>query len=599
VSIKLLPSQLINQIAAGEVIEKPASIIKELVENSIDADAKKITIKFNDGGKSFIQVIDDGCGMSKDDLKLSFQRHATSKIAESEDLINIKSLGFRGEALPSIASVSQIVARSATEGSEGSEIIIHGGVVKSEAPSSILTGTFIQVKNLFFNTPARRKFLKKTETEKRNIYQVVKHFMLAYPQIAFSLLEGDRKIYKLEAGDLHHRITQMYGRRFSSSILPVSLSKDRFSVNGYIGSLNLVKKRQGEQYLFLNGRSIQNRLLNSSIYSSYKSLLNRGEYPFFVLSIDMPPDMVDVNVHPAKSEVRFQDEWRVFYVVKSAAAQALSDLLKAIPDFHPYNRYSGTYADTHLTKQISLPTEPVNPASAETAPHKRVDQFDNLDKHTASPINENTIERAHKRIESIMKNQLVDENIPIDNVWQLQNKYIITEVNNGLIIIDQHVAHERILFESAKKALDGNGLPSQTVLFPQTVKFQPEEYVKFIDIVPYLNKIGFRMRDFGENTVIIEGIPSEIYSGTVEEILHDILDKYIDRLEINASFLDHMAATYACKSAIKAGERLKNDEMINLVDKLFATEHPYYCPHGRPIIISLSMDELDRRFERI
>jgi DNA mismatch repair protein MutL len=198
-----------------------------------------------------------------------------------------------------------------------------------------------------------------------------------------------------------------------------------------------------------------------------------------------------------------------------------------------------------------------------------------------------------------MKNQLVDENIPIDNVWQLQNKYIITEVNNGLIIIDQHVAHERILFESAKKALDGNGLPSQTVLFPQTVKFQPEEYVKFIDIVPYLNKIGFRMRDFGENTVIIEGIPSEIYSGTVEEILHDILDKYIDRLEINASFLDHMAATYACKSAIKAGERLKNDEMINLVDKLFATEHPYYCPHGRPIIISLSMDELDRRFERI
>ncbi len=595
--IKTLPSQLIDQIAAGEVIEKPASIVKELVENAIDAGADNIEIIIQDGGKNLVQVTDNGYGMTPEDLLLSFQRHATSKLSNPEDLAMIKSLGFRGEALPSIASVSQIVARSSADGAEGSELIIHGGEVRRQKPAPALKGTSIQVKNLFFNTPARRKFLKKTETEKRNIYFVVRTFMLAYPHIGFSLYDEQRQVYKMEGGDLLHRLREMYGQKFARSVLPVELEKDRFKVQGFVGNLNLVKKRQGEQFLFLNGRAIQNRLINSAIYSAYKSLLERGEYPFFVLNLSMPFDMVDVNVHPAKSEVRFQDEWRVYYVVKSAVTQALTDLLKTIPDFSFMSgRYGAPANDDHTNQQLSLETGKKSMPVLEKAPHRR--EHEPNDQRN-SVITETTIKRARERIEEIMKGSDPEELVSTDNLWQLQNKYIITEVKDGLIIIDQHVAHERVLFEAAKKALDGNTLPSQTVLFPQSIKFLPDEYSRFIDIVPYLNKIGFRMREFGENTIIIEGIPSDIYSGSVEEVIRDVLDKYIERNEITISFLDHLAATYACKSAVKAGDRLKPEEMKSLVDKLFATEHPYYCPHGRPIIISLSIEELDRRFERI
>jgi len=329
-------------------------------------------------------------------------------------------------------------------------------------------------------------------------------------------------------------------------------------------------------------------------------LLARGEYPFFIVNLKIPPDMVDVNVHPAKSEVRFKDEWRVYYVVKSAVTQALTDLLKTIPDFTPFNYYGANTSSSSDHGQLKLSTvipDHTTPGFEE-APHRR--GVEKIIGNSSSVITESTIKKAHERIEALTKKSPIKDGlITSDNLWQFQNKYIITEVNQGLIIIDQHVAHERILFESAKKALEGNGIPSQTVLFPQTIKFLPEEYSKFFGVVPYLNKIGFRMRGFGENTIIVEGVPSDIYSGSVHEVIHEILDKYIEKQEINASFLDYLAATYACKAAIKAGDRLKPEEMKNLVDRLFATDHPYYCPHGRPIIVRLGMDELDKRFERI
>jgi len=598
--IQLLPTQLINQIAAGEVIERPSSIVKELIENSVDAHAKNIEIIIQDGGKSLIQIIDDGDGMDSEDLGMSFQRHATSKIRHQEELRNITSLGFRGEALPSIASVSHINARSSINGEEGNEISLKGGEVQYIRPAPSNTGTSIQIKNLFFNTPARRKFLKTTEIEKRNIYLVVRTYSLAYPKIGFTLTDAEKHVYKLRGNDLAGRISDIYGKKFGENLLPVTLTKDHFMVSGFTGNLNLVKKRMGEQFLFLNGRAIQNRLINSAVFGSYKSLLSRGEYPFFILNLQIPPDMVDVNVHPAKSEVRFKDEWRVFYVVKSAVTQALTDLLKTIPDYTPFNYYGADKSVTSDHGQLKLsPSIPGQfPAGFETAPHHR-DQEKVLG-NTSSVITESTIRKAHERIEALTKSSQVDDKIiPTDNLWQIQNKYILTEVNQGLIIIDQHVAHERILFESAKKALEGNGIPSQTVLFPQTIKFLPEEYSKFLGVIPYLHKIGFKMREFGVNTIIVEGVPSDIYSGSVEEIVHEILDKYIEKQEMNASFLDHMAATYACKAAIKAGDRLKQEEMKNLVDKLFATDHPYYCPHGRPIIVRLGIDELDKRFERI
>lgn len=596
--IQLLPTQLINQIAAGEVIERPSSIVKELIENSVDANATNIEVIIQDGGKKLIQVIDNGEGMDSEDLKMSFQRHATSKIKHQDELRNITSLGFRGEALPSIASVSNIHAKSSINNNDGNEIVIKGGEVQSLRLAPGNMGTSIQVKNLFYNTPARRKFMKSSDVEKRNIYQVIRTFSLAYPEIGFTLIDNEKLVYKFHSNDLIGRLKDIYGKKFSENLLAIDLTKDQFKVSGFIGNLNLIKKRLGEQFLFLNGRSIQNRLINSAIFSSYKSLLSRGEYPFFIINLQMPADTVDVNVHPAKSEVRFKDEWRVFYVVKSAAIQALTDLLKTIPDYTQFNYTKPGRVEGADHGQLNLSTNlPKDlPAGLETAPHQREPEKGLA--NTASVITETTIKKAHERIEALTSTSDSDEKIPLDNLWQLKNKYIITEVNHGLIIIDQHVAHERILFESAKKALEGNGIPSQTVLFPQTIKFLPEEYSNFLNIIPYLHKIGFRMREFGVNTIIVEGIPSDIYSGSVEEIVHEILDKYTDKQEMDASFLDYLAATYACKAAIKAGDRLKHEEMKTLVDKLFATDHPYYCPHGRPIIVRLGLEELDKRFER-
>ncbi|NOZ07307.1 MAG: DNA mismatch repair endonuclease MutL [FCB group bacterium] len=596
--IRILPSTLVNQIAAGEVIERPASIVKELVENSIDAGATQIDILIEKGGIQSIQVRDNGSGMGQGDLDLCFKRHATSKIATPDDLTHIRSLGFRGEALPSIASVALVTALSAKDESGGFECSIEGGQTRYFRPAAALKGTSITVKNLFFNVPARRKFLKKKETETRVITAGVRNFVLAHPEIGFNYTADQKEVFRLKSGSLESRIRDIYGKYFTEALLPVKDVKDRFSVEGFIGNLSLVKKRMGEQFLFLNGRPIRDRLLNSAVYGAYKSLLSRGEYPFFVLNLGVPEELVDVNVHPSKLEVRFQDEWRVYYVVKSAVTQALKDILATIPDFDYFNRRQAAFQGSSQTGSLDL-TAPGKSAvdyPIETAPRPSDEGLvRNGDSHG---LTDQKIERAHQRIEKMMGDVTLEKSFVIDRIWQLHNKYLITEVKSGMIIIDQHVAHERILFEAAKKAMEEKGLPSQTVLFPQTLTLQPEEFSRFLEIVPYLEKIGFRLREFGRNSIVIDGVPPDIYMGGEDRIIRDILDKYMSEHDLGSSFLDYIAATYACKAAIKAGDKLEPEEMRSLLDKLFATEHPYYCPHGRPIVVNLTTDELDHRFER-
>jgi DNA mismatch repair protein MutL len=585
--IKILSSNLINQIAAGEVIERPASVIKELVENSIDAEATRIDVIIKDGGRTFIQVSDNGIGMSSEDLEISFQRHATSKINSQDDLASVSSLGFRGEAMPSIASVARVYAKSSTNGNEGTELSIDAGIINYIRPIGCVKGTLIQVKNIFFNIPARRKFLKKADTEQRAITSIFRRYILSYPDISFKLIVNDKIVYQLASGDLLQRIEEVYGKSFAKSVLPVEYIKDNYKVTGFVGNLSVVKKRRGEQFLFLNRRFIQDRLLSSTVVRAYQSLIERGEFPFFLLNLSAPLDGIDVNVHPAKLEVRFQDEWRIYHVMKSATAEALKDILATLPDFSNMNQ--NQFQESQNTSFNFNKAQSFSDIPTENAP--RSYSFNDEG-------NIFQIERAQRRIEQMMQ---IDEKINhkvYGNIFQILNKYIVTEVKSGMLIIDQHVAHERILFESAKKALEGNGLPSQTVLFPQTLKFLPDEYNQLIDIIPYLEKIGFRMREFGDNMIIIDGIPSDVYWGGESGIIREILDKYIGYNELNASFMDYIAATYSCKAAIKAGEKLESEEMKNLVDKLFATEHPYYCPHGRPIIVNLSLDELDKRFER-
>ena len=559
-----LNDKLINQIAAGEVVDNPASVIKELIENSIDAKSKSIKIFIEDGGKKSILILDDGYGMHKEDLINAFERFATSKIENEEDLENINTLGFRGEALPSISSVSKITIKSKNNKNIGHLLEIDGGKILDSKPDSIDKGTSIHVKNLFFNVPARLKFLKKDTTEYQKILVLFKVFALSNPEISFSLYNEKKEIYHLPSSNLESRIINIYGTDYKNSLIEVDFIQDEFKVSGYIGNLSLVKKRRGNQFTFINGRYILNPLINQTVYNSYDSLISRGEFPFFLLNLKLNNSFIDVNVHPKKTEIKFKNELQIQHIVKKSVSKALKNKIEVIPNLY-------TPKENYNSQIIDLP-------------------FNELNKNR-NDISKETIDKMFTNNNLALSKDM--------KVWQIHNKYILTEISSGLIVIDQHVAHERILYEMAKKSLDGNGLNSQKLMFPITINYTPEDFNNLLDILPYLNKIGFDIREFGNNSVIIEGSPPELSNGKEKEVIDDILDNFIEHKQLNSSFIDYMAATYSCKAAIKAGDKLDESECINLIDKLFSTKHPYYCPHGRPIIINLSINDLDKRFERL
>ena len=586
--ITILPDNIINQIAAGEVVENPSSIVKELIENSIDSGAKHIKITIKKGGHELIQVSDDGCGMSNSDLKMAFSRHATSKISNVDDLNNIETLGFRGEALPSIASVSRITIKSSANKSHGYVMDLDAGNILNNEKTAINQGTDIKVKNLFYNTPARKKFLKSSSQELRRITKIVKRFLLSYPGISFLYKSDDKIVYDFNSVNLKQRIMQLFGGDYNRDILLVDGKTEDYEIFGYIGSLNLLQRRRGGQYLFLNGRYIEDDSISKSIRNCYDSTIQRGEFPFYVLYLNLPNDCFDINVHPTKIEARFAKKLEITNFINKNIKNKLRDLFKVLPDIEIKSKiHQGSEdlgLDLNLSKMIDIKSE-------DSITHK----FNNVSNQDDS--SEFEVERAVNRLEEYesSSHKFVNKD---SHVWQIHNKYLITEITSGLLVIDQHVAHERVLYEKVKKAFDSNPLPSQSTLFPKTIKFDSEDYTRLLDVVPFLEKIGYRMRQFGDNSIIIEGVPSEIKLGNEEEVINDILDKYVEYNKISSSYIDYIAATYSCKAAVKAGDFLEMDERINLIDNLFATENPYYCPHGRPIVVSIKTDELDKRFER-
>jgi len=563
--IKKLDSHLINQIAAGEVVDSPDSILKELIENSIDAKSTTITIHIYNGGKNKIIIKDDGLGIDSNNLELAFERFATSKISNINDLEKIKTLGFRGEALPSIASVSKFKISSTTHNQDGNELSIYAGKKKAIKPSNIVKGTEIIVNDLFYNLPARKKFLKSDNYEYKKCLNVFKRYIYSYPKIRFTLTHNDKIIYKLKSTSLKSRIVHVLNLKTDKDLIRVSIKKDDIIIDGYVSNLSLVKKRRDNQYSFINGRYIQNQLINNTIYSCYRSLIDRGEFPCYFLNITMSTEDYDINVHPKKLELKFSNELKIQYILKQGVSKSLKQIVKVIPDF-----YKNDYSNKDLSIDIPFTNNTLEP-------NKYINIEEKVDK-------------------------IIDEDASVINhenqVWQIHNKYILTEIQSGLVIIDQHVAHERVLYEEALKALEGDGLESQKILFPQTIKFDSEDYIYLLEILYYLKKIGFDIREFGESSIIIEGVPMELTIGKEDEIINDILDNYIENKKISSSFIDYMAATYSCKAAVKAGEKLSNEECHELINQLFNTKHPYYCPHGRPIIINLSIEDLDKRFER-
>ena len=585
--IKELSEDLRSKISAGEVVERPASVVKELVENSLDAGATEISIVVEKGGQKLIQLTDNGCGISGDELPIAFKRYSTSKIASVNDLFTIDTLGFRGEALASITSVSEVNVVSGSENSDGFEMSITNGELGEVQPAPAVKGTSITIRNLFYNTPARKKFLKSPRMEFRKVVEMVRRFALGYPDRAFKLISDGRDILDLQSEDLESRIVHVMDPAYRDQLLPINFTKSDYSLTGFLGNLNLVRTRPGEQYIFLNNRFIQNRLMNSGVYQAYRSLLNRGEYPFFAVNLFMPHDQVDVNVHPMKLEVRFKDEWRIYHVLKSAVEESLNPILNTIPDFEKPD----------LGAQFDFPTKFI-PQEGQTNPDQ---EGLDLQSTTDSAIKfQPAVNRAKNYASELATRPEPNSGkVDLENIWQIHSKYIVSPISSGLVIIDQHVAHERILFEEAMAAFDTNAMAAQTLLFPEVIEFSPDDFSTLLDVLPYLEKMGFRMKEFGENTVMVEAIPSEMSWGNEKNIIREMLDDYLQTQKKYSSFQEALSASFSCKAAVKAGDVLTLEEMRELVNRLFGTKHPYYCPHGRPIIVQLSMDELDRRFERI
>ncbi len=589
--IKALSEDLRNKISAGEVVENPASIVKELLENSLDAGSSEIMIVVEKGGHQTIQVRDNGIGISSDELPASVMRFHTSKIQTLEDLFSIQTLGFRGEALASIASVSEILIKSNLKDNDGASLLVVDGAHNGVEPAPRINGTEITIRDLFYNTPARKKFLKTPRTELRKVVDIVRRYGLAYPEVAFKLIADGREIFNLKSEKLEERIDHLLDPTYSKNLLPLNVTKGDYSFSGFVGNLNLIRSRPGEQYVFLNRRFIKDRLMNRAVYNAYESLVKRGEYPFFVINLVLPNDQADVNVHPMKLEVRFKDEWRLFNVLKHVVSDALGSILQTAPGFNTSfefptddnNRFFGI-PDNVSNKNIPLEIqqEKIQLVESDSSFHPN-----------------NNLQRAKEYVSQLAETSLNNKDaISTENIWQVHKKYIISEINSGLVIIDQHVAHERVLYEEALEAFESTSMASQTLLFPETLSFSPDDFDALLDVLPYLEKIGFKIKKQDQGTIRIDAIPSEMSIGNEKNVIREILDNFLKDQKKYSSFQEGLAAMFACKAAVKAGDVLVKEEMKELVNRLFSTKHPYYCPHGRPIIVQMSLDELDGRFER-
>ena len=529
--IKILPENIANKIAAGEVVQRPESVVKELIENSIDAGAKTIELIVKHAGKSLIQVVDDGIGMTEDDVILCIQKHATSKISSYEDLEAISTLGFRGEALSSMASVSQIEIKTETKDEEiGTYIRIDdpGNIVKEKG--SFPKGTSIAVKNLFYNTPARRNFLKSDATELKHIIDVFNKISLSHFDIGFKLFNEDELIFDYPEGKLEERIQKVFADNMLDALIPVEEKTEFMSVYGYIGKPTMLKKSKGEQYLFLNKRYVVSKQINHAVFSAYENILEKGDYPFFVLFLEIDPKRVDVNVHPSKLEVRFGDEKDVYNFVMAVIKKSLGT-----HDLVPSMMFTEVTEETEKIKFNNFKKVETNdfsdrPAVSRTSyaktnfSDKEIDLiFSSIPDDIAKPKPGETVTHPFEKTETkevyhtpADRSSLKSGEEEITFIVQLHNKYILSQIKSGLMIIDQHVAHERILYEKALNRMEANLPFSQQLLFPKTMELDPGSLAILKEIYPFLGKLGFAIKFFSKNTIVIEGVPDDVKRGSEE-----------------------------------------------------------------------------------
>lgn len=648
--IMVLPEGVANRIAAGEVVERPASVVKELIENALDAEASRITVSVRNAGFDELLVSDDGWGMDADDVLTALRRHATSKIHDAEDLQQILHLGFRGEALPSIGSVSRLeIVSKRDDRDAGVRYRVEGGQEIPAEPAARERGTTVKVRSLFYNVPARRKFLRTPATEYGHVVRVFKRYALAYPDIAWELLREGSTVYQLEPADLKQRIAQLFGEENATDLHQVESRSGDIFVTGLLGGTSMFRRSRGDQYLFINRRPFQSHALHHAVINGFGPLIEPGQVPFYVLNMRLSPDDFDVNVHPAKHEIRFKDDSHAYRAILVAIRNALGLAIKsgdapvkapfatshqreeqerralsgsrelelmfgrppeARPTQHPAPdgmmpsaATSDTSPETPAPKPLAVPPPPRAGEKLFQRGAKLHEGEEGGSGGFAATFNEaaaagqqeSEAPLAHEVQPSATTASPSAERI---NVWQVHRTYILSQTKSGLVIIDQHVAHERILFEKALAAMRNRAWSGQNLLFPTQVTLDPEDSALLEDVAPSLSKVGFEVEAFGGRDWVIRSVPAGIRIRSEEKLLRDIIADYRQEHQVRMEPEESLAASFACKAAIKSGDLLNREEMNALIDELFTTEYPFVCPHGRPVVVNLTLSELHRLFGR-
>ncbi len=611
--IQLLPESVANQIAAGEVVQRPASAVKELMENAIDAGANKIQLILKDAGKALIQVIDNGCGMSITDARMCFERHATSKVRKAEDLFAIRTMGFRGEAMASIAAIAQVELKTRRfEDELGTLIEIEGSTVIKQEPVATAQGTSICIKNLFYNTPARRNFLKSNPAEMRHIIDEFQRVSLAHPNIAFSLHHDGMEIFRLPASALKQRIVHLFGNNYNERLIPVEEDTTIINLKGFIGKPAFAKKTRGEQFFFVNNRFIRDAYLNHAVNKAYEELLAEENFPLYVLFIDIDPAKIDVNVHPTKTEIKYLDEKSIYAIIHSAVKRSLGRYnISPTIDFDQETAFSNMIShkptDEIIPPSISFNPD-FNPFVEEKNEERSFPAFRNTEQREQSTKNWGSLYEiaSHKPVEQVSMelpgNGPEAKYAPVQKqLMQLHNKYIMSQIKSGLMLIDQQAAHERILYERFSANLEDRKGASQQSLFPQTVTLSPNDYELAKSLLDDIKSLGFEVREFGRNTLVIEGIPVDLGSNQVNEtqLFEHLIEGFKNsQQELKLDKRDALARSMARNSAIKSGVVLGQEEMNMLIEQLFACKMPNFSISGKPVIQTMTMMEVDKKFDK-
>ncbi len=599
--IHLLSDTVANQIAAGEVIQRPASVVKELVENAVDAGAASITVRIKDAGKTLVQVIDNGQGMTESDARMCFERHATSKISDAADLFAIRTMGFRGEALASIASIAEVTLKTRRPDEElGTVVHIAGSRIQSQEADATPVGTNIMVKNLFFNVPARRKFLKSDNTELRHIITEFTHVALACPEIEFILIHNNTEIFRLAQGNRRNRIIGLFGKSINQVLIPVETDTTLVKISGFICKPEYAKKTYGEQFFFVNNRFMKHPYFQKAVVQAYEEILPADHLPSFFIFMDSDPSRIDINIHPTKTEIKFEDERSIWHILAAAVKEAIGrhNLSPAI-DFIT----SGVIDIPVLRSDTEIRT-PLIDTNPDYNPFREEQEQEYRNQGRRITPDVELWEKLYERNtgDTVSSGMGFEDNglfqaTSAPKYLQVKNKYILTPVKSGVMWIDQRRAHERILFEQHLESVRRNSSIAQQSLFPETLTLSSTDYLVCQEIIPELGKLGFDIRDFGNNTIIVDGAPSNLETADIRGVIEELIEQYKSlQGNLSVGLPERVARSMAVACAIPYGKVLQQEEMQKIVDQLFACTNPNFTPSGKPVVTIVKIEDIEKLF---